>query len=159
MKRSILVPLLLCSFLAAAAPVRFARADDATTQAEARAHFSRGVEFYKEGDYRTALIEFKRAYEVLPNYKVLYNCDTVRKIVSRFAPPNENPTDNYLETVAHGVGVKPDDKIDVSNPNTMFALVKAMTKFETGSWEPYWTDRQLSDGMFLAGCERPQVMT
>lgn len=40
---------------------------------EARTHFQRGVQFFKEGDYRGALIEFKRTYEIAPNYKVLYN--------------------------------------------------------------------------------------
>lgn len=101
---------------------------------------------------------FRALVVLLRNYKLLYGCDTVRKIVHRFAPPNENPTTAYAESVADDVGVRPDDKIDVSNPNTMFKLAKAMTKFETGSWEPYWTDRQLSDGMAAAGCERPTVM-
>lgn len=40
---------------------------------EGRARFQRGVQFYKEGDFRAALIEFRRAYEAAPNYKVLYN--------------------------------------------------------------------------------------
>jgi len=40
---------------------------------EGRVHFQRGVQFYKEGDFRAALIEFKRAYDAAPNYKVLYN--------------------------------------------------------------------------------------
>ena len=40
---------------------------------EGRAHFQRGVQFYKESDFRAALIEFKRAYDAAPNYKVLYN--------------------------------------------------------------------------------------
>ena len=40
---------------------------------EARSRFGRGVELFKENDYRAALIEFKRAYELAPNYKVLYN--------------------------------------------------------------------------------------
>lgn len=40
---------------------------------EARSRFGRGVELFKDGDYRAALIEFKRAYELAPNYKVLYN--------------------------------------------------------------------------------------
>lgn len=102
---------------------------------------------------------FRALVVLLRNYKLLYGADTVRKIISRFAPPNENPTTAYADTVAHDLNVKPDDKIDLSNPNTMFALAKAIARFETGSWEPYWTDRQLSDGMALAGCERPMVMT
>src|SRR5262249_8070481 len=36
-------------------------------------HFTRGVKLYEEEDYRAALIEFKRAYELAPNAAVLYN--------------------------------------------------------------------------------------
>ncbi len=38
-----------------------------------RAHFQRGVEFFKEGDYRAALAEFKRSYDTAPSYRILYN--------------------------------------------------------------------------------------
>lgn len=92
-----------------------------------------------------------RAFAVLLcNYKKLYNCNTVRKIVNRFAPPNENPTAGYAEAVAHDVGVHPDDVIDPTEGVTLFALIKSMTKFETGSWEPYWHDAQLAQGLALA---------
>jgi len=40
---------------------------------EASAHFKRGVQFFQEQDFRGALIEFKRAYEIQPKYLVLYN--------------------------------------------------------------------------------------
>jgi hypothetical protein len=40
---------------------------------EARSHFTRAVELFKEADFRAALIEFQRAYDSAPNYKVLYN--------------------------------------------------------------------------------------
>lgn len=40
---------------------------------EGRGHFNRGVEYYKENDFRAALVEFKRAYDIAPHYKVLYN--------------------------------------------------------------------------------------
>lgn len=36
-------------------------------------HFQRGVTLYNEADYRAALVEFRRAYEVAPNASVLYN--------------------------------------------------------------------------------------
>lgn len=36
-------------------------------------HFQRGVVLYNEADYRAALVEFRRAYEVAPNPAVLYN--------------------------------------------------------------------------------------
>jgi len=40
---------------------------------EARGHFQRGVEFYKDRDFDAALVEFTRAYQLVPNYRVLYN--------------------------------------------------------------------------------------
>jgi hypothetical protein len=38
-----------------------------------REHFNRGVALFREGDYRAALVEFRRAYEVSHNYRALYN--------------------------------------------------------------------------------------
>jgi tetratricopeptide (TPR) repeat protein len=40
---------------------------------KASKHFQRGVALYNETDYRAALVEFRRAYEVAPNPAVLYN--------------------------------------------------------------------------------------
>src|SRR5262249_26457730 len=40
---------------------------------DATLHFRRGVALYSEADYRGALAEFKRAYEIAPNASVLYN--------------------------------------------------------------------------------------
>jgi hypothetical protein len=42
-------------------------------QEAARAHFKMGVDFYRERNFRAALIEFKRAYRAAPHYKLLYN--------------------------------------------------------------------------------------
>lgn len=50
---------------------------DADTLLKARAHFEQGVEFYAEGDYRAALIELQRAYELHRTYKLLYNLGQV----------------------------------------------------------------------------------
>lgn len=40
---------------------------------EASEHFRSGVGFYKDRDFTAAMVEFKRAYELAPNYRVLYN--------------------------------------------------------------------------------------
>jgi tetratricopeptide (TPR) repeat protein len=40
---------------------------------DARAHFKLGVDFYRERNFRAALIEFQRAYAASPHYKLLYN--------------------------------------------------------------------------------------
>jgi hypothetical protein len=40
---------------------------------EASQRFEKGVSFYRDGEYQAALLEFKRAYELFPNFRVLYN--------------------------------------------------------------------------------------
>lgn len=68
-------PILLASALFCAAPVlvhgEAVAGDDAV--AEARDHFTRGVDFFREGNFRAALIEFRRANEVAPNYRIQFN--------------------------------------------------------------------------------------
>jgi hypothetical protein len=50
-----------------------ARAETEPPAHEASRHFQRGVDLYGEGDFRGALVEFKRAHSVLPRATVLYN--------------------------------------------------------------------------------------
>ena len=38
---------------------------EAAKTSEAQAHFHRGIEFYKQGDFAAAQVEFTRAYEML----------------------------------------------------------------------------------------------
>ncbi len=44
---------------------------------EAKDRFVKGVGLYKEGDFASALVEFKRSYELNPNYNVLNNIGQV----------------------------------------------------------------------------------
>jgi len=60
-------------------------APTAEEAAEAAERFARGLKFYEEGDYTLALIEFERAYRLVPNYRVLYNIGQVSIQLSRFA--------------------------------------------------------------------------
>jgi tetratricopeptide (TPR) repeat protein len=39
---------------------------------EAQRRFEQGKELYEENDFRGALIEFRRAYQLAPNFKLLY---------------------------------------------------------------------------------------
>jgi len=63
-----------------ACPAAFAQAEAAPeTQPasdpvqQARERFQRGAELYKEGSFDAAFAEFSRAYEIAPNFRVLYN--------------------------------------------------------------------------------------
>lgn len=59
-----------------AAPV-LAQAPTKAQQQEAATRFKKGLELFKEGDYQAALIEFRRANELAPNFNVLYNIGQV----------------------------------------------------------------------------------
>jgi hypothetical protein len=52
---------------------------------EARAHFTRGVKFYKDADYRSALVEFQEAYRVAPSARVLFNIGQTYEELQDFA--------------------------------------------------------------------------
>lgn len=56
---------------------------------EARRRFDRGVRLYTEGDYALALIEFDRAYELVSNYRVLYNIGQVSIQLRQYARARE----------------------------------------------------------------------
>jgi len=52
-------------------------ATDSPDVEQARAHFQRGVDYYAEGDYQSARLEFKRAYALQRAYRLLYNLGQV----------------------------------------------------------------------------------
>ena len=51
---------------------------------------------------------YRAAFKVLQNYRVLYDCMTLRQYIQRWAPPIENNTDAYVSSVARTAGVNPD---------------------------------------------------
>jgi tetratricopeptide (TPR) repeat protein len=59
-----------CVVRAQAAPASEEQSD---RQRRAAAHFERGVEFYREGSLDAALVEFERAYELIPSDRLLFN--------------------------------------------------------------------------------------
>ncbi len=74
--------------------------------------------------------------------------DTVREIISRWAPTNENNTEAYIQSVATACGVRPDAALNLTDKGLMLKLVKAIIKHENGS-QPY-TDDILLIGIGLA---------
>jgi len=52
---------------------------------EARSRYERATQLYNEGDYKLAIIEFNRAYELAPNYKVLFNIGQVNFQLGNYA--------------------------------------------------------------------------
>jgi hypothetical protein len=53
------------------------RGGDDAKLIEAQRRFHRGIELYKNNDFAAAQVEFARAYDLVPNYKILYNLGQV----------------------------------------------------------------------------------
>jgi len=64
---------MLTSLAGGLAPAAYADPQPGSSVKEAGKHFQRGVALYNEADYRAALVEFRRAYDIAPNAAVLYN--------------------------------------------------------------------------------------
>lgn len=84
----------VCVVVATSAAPLLARADEPASspadtadaaQLEARAHHRRGLELYDEGEYRLALVEFQRAYEIGKSFKSLYNIGQVYYQLTNYA--------------------------------------------------------------------------
>lgn len=87
--------------------------------------------------------------KVLLTYSERYGLNTVRGIITRWAPPVENNTESYINSVAKRLGVDPDQEIDVRA--YMAALVAAIIKHENGV-QPYKIGT-LNSGLILAGVD------
>jgi len=77
--------------------------------------------------------------KLLRQYQVKYGLNTVKKIINRYAPPNENNTTSYVNSVARVLGVKVDDVIDTFDNFTLLVLVRGIIKHENGEC-PYGDD-------------------
>lgn len=55
--------------------------------------------------FTTSVAGIRALAKVLINYKRIHGLNTVRQIISRYAPPNENQTTAYIQSVAKQLGV------------------------------------------------------
>jgi|HubBroStandDraft_4_1064222.scaffolds.fasta_scaffold74791_2 hypothetical protein len=83
-----------------AAPPQAGTTDDAVAQASA--HFARGVKLYEEDDFRAAVIEFNRAYELAPNWAVLYDLGQAHYQLREY-PSALRSLEKYLEQGGDGI--------------------------------------------------------
>ena len=83
--------------------------------------------------------------KVLVNYKKIHGLNTVRQIISRYAPPNENQTTAYIQSVAKQLGVYPDTIIDIEERGVLTVFIKAVIRMENGI-QPY-SDETIQQGI------------
>ncbi len=77
MKIAVVLAVALATLAGRAAVAQSPKGSEAAKLDDAQRRFQRGVELYKEGDFGGAFVEFKRAYDLVPSYKILYNLGQV----------------------------------------------------------------------------------
>ena len=86
----------------------------------ARQHFRAGVDYYRDGDLSASLVEFKRAYMIAPNFRVLYNLGQVSQELREY-PDAKRYYERYLREGA--------DQVDAARKQEVTAaLVKVRAR-------------------------------
>lgn len=75
---------------------------------------------------------YRAAFKLLYNYQHTYGCRILADFINRWAPPVENATHNYINTVAKRAGLSDVSVVDTLNEMQMRKIVAAMSYVENG---------------------------
>jgi hypothetical protein len=82
--------------------------------------------------FKSMAYGYRAIFKILYNYYRNYKLDTIRKMIGRWAPENENDTDAYVKAVSDYAGIPADDPINVNDREQMIRIVAAMSRIENG---------------------------
>lgn len=82
--------------------------------------------------FETMVYGYRAIFKILRSYYNNYHFDTIRKMITRWAPPKENHTEKYIKTVSEYAGIPADDPININNREMMIRIVAGMSKVENG---------------------------
>lgn len=82
--------------------------------------------------FYTMYYGYRAMFVILRNYKKMYGLDTIRKMITRWAPPKENDTAAYIAEVSRASGIPADDPVNIDDREQMIRIVAAMSKVENG---------------------------
>ena len=74
----------------------------------------------------------RAGFYLLRRYISRYHLNTISDIIKRWAPANENNTENYIKRVSLEVGLSPYEPIRFEDKETMCKIVNAMVFVENG---------------------------
>lgn len=98
--------------------------------------------------FTNAVYGIRALGKLLKNYQRLYGLNTPRKIINRYAPPFENQTQAYIQSVAQQLGITPDSVVDLSERGVLTVFIKAIIRHENGI-QPY-KDSTIQKGIELS---------
>ena len=158
------------------AMIHHVRAGMSAAVSERRRAMSRGLQNCNPGNIRQSKVRYKgevrpsrdsafkqfeslawgyRAiFVLLDTYRIRYGLDTIRGMISRWAPPSENHTETYIRAVADAVGIPDGQPLDTRDRTTMLRMAAAVSRVENGAaadmgevelgWELFVRDKPAS---------------
>lgn len=69
--------------------------------------------------------------KIIKKYINHYHCNTIRKIISRWAPSAENDTERYIDYVSNKTNISPVHVITWQDKHFLCSLLSAMAFFES----------------------------
>lgn len=78
-------------------------------------------------------------YKLLQTYQTKYGLSSVKAIINKYAPPNENNTAGYINRAAADIGIGINDHLNTKDKKTGIALATAIVGVELG-YQPYSSD-------------------
>ena len=83
--------------------------------------------------FKSMAYGYRAIFKILFNYYRNYKLDTIRKMITRWAPPEDNNhTEAYIKAVSDYAGIPADDPINVNDREQMIRIVAGMSKVENG---------------------------
>ena len=109
-------------------------------------------------EFDSLLMGLRAGIRTLLTYQRKHKLRSVRQMINRFAPPNENDTNTYIENVCRHMGVLPDDPIDLNNEHMLLPMVEAIVRQECGTdnGTPWCSPPLILAAMQLAQGTSPQ---
>ena len=84
-------------------------------------------------EFQSVEMGLRAGFIIIRNYiKARPPHDTLRKIITRWAPANENNTAAYIKTVTEKSLVNPDERLKFTDKNKLCRIVAAMCLVECG---------------------------
>ena len=84
-------------------------------------------------EFETLAWGYRAIFVLLDTYRIRHGLDTLRGMISRWAPPSENHTDAYIRAVAADTGLDPDERLNTHDARTMIPVAAAISRVENGT--------------------------
>ena len=86
--------------------------------------------------FRSPEYGIRAIYKLLQTYQIKYGLNSVKAIINKYAPPNENSTANYINRAAADIGIGINDRLNTKDKKAGIALATAIVGVESG-YQPY----------------------